>query len=98
MYSVQSHFSVLRGSYINFSLRTVGQMPHRYFQTMDVPRLQGVRYNAFYQTLSVTFEDGCVEHYLLVPVNTYLDLIDAESPDDYFRSCIQGLYIRGIKR
>lgn len=98
MYSVQSHFSVLRGSYIDFSLRTVGQMPLRYFPTPDVPRVQGVRYNAFYQTLSVTFEDGSVEYYLLVPVNTYLDLINAECPDTYFRSCIQGLYIRGIKR
>lgn len=97
MFSVQTQFSVLRGAYPRRNFKLFNPQDYGCYSTDGKPCVLSVRYNAFYQTLSVTFEDGNIDHYLLVPVNTYLDLIDSKSPDDYFRSCIQGHYIRAIK-
>ena len=42
--------------------------------------------------LQVEFRDGTIYHYLGVPIQTYRDLLKADSKGAYFNHCIRNLF------
>jgi len=75
-------------------------MPNTVFKPIEIMKpvpvrsssLAYVAYDSRRKILQVEFRDGTVYQYATVPVQTYHDLLRADSKGSYFNHCIRSCY------
>jgi lysyl-tRNA synthetase, class II len=66
--------------------------------TVDSSLMANMEYDDRRATLQVEFRDGSIYQYLDVPIQTYQDLLQAESKGAYFNHHIRGIFTCAMLR